>query len=561
MKQPTRLTIFIMLMLLLSGCSLTPPLTQKEKIKFLQPPTPYINATAYSDALGHLGTMLEAYNHPSDIYVIQGRHVINKTACKNLPLDITDMMKTAVNKVGGNVRYTKFDPDYMIGEVQTGNPNLQRKLPVVVLEGAITECDENLDSQGFGVDADVMFGGGSTETDVGVGGDKEVAYSRIALDLHLMDYATQTLIPRKQTAMAVDVWSLDKSYNFGFQVNGSGLGLDGRRKVTQGKHDAVRILVELSTLQLLGRLFEVPYWRCIPGAEPDPVVIKMVRKNFESVATETQISTIQVLLKRHGYQLDMTSKIDSKTLAAIGQYANDIDEYIDRKIGPDLYCHLFLNMPLGTVSAKKPVPSDEIYENQSLNMPSDSLPIDLHAALIYSPQWSPQPLRLKSGGRMMSGDRYKFLIMPEQDCFLYIFQSDAKNQLNMLFPMDSFCNVQVDNHNPVKGQSAYALPGPESSFILDEQKGVERIYIIATPEADIKLEELGRRLNKTTEETTRKRIGNELMSYLDTKELTRATLPGVTFTMDDEGGSRVKVNADKLQTSKERVYLLEFEHR
>ncbi|BBO89670.1 hypothetical protein DSCOOX_28500 [Desulfosarcina ovata subsp. ovata] len=161
----------------------------------------------------------------------------------------------------------------------------------------------------------------------------------------------------------------------------------------------------------------------------------------------------------------------------------------------------------------------------------------------------------------MSGDRYKFLIMPEQDCFLYIFQSDAANQLSMLFPMESFGDVQVNNLNPVKGQSAFALPGPESSFILDKQKGIERIYVIAAPKADTKLEELGRQLNKANHETARNGIGAELMEYLGAKELTRATLPGATFTMDGNGGSEVKIDADKFQTSKKRVYLLEFEHR
>ena len=101
----------------------------------------------------------------------------------------------------------------------------------------------------------------------------------------------------------------------------------------------------------------------------------------------------------------------------------------------------------------------------------------------------------------------------------------------------------------------------ESSFILDKQKGIERIYVIAAPEADPKLEELGRQLNNSSHETVRNRIGAELMEYLDTKELTRATLPGATFTMDGSGGSEVKIDADKLKTSNKRVYLLEFEHR
>ncbi|BBO84866.1 hypothetical protein DSCO28_54320 [Desulfosarcina ovata subsp. sediminis] len=257
----------------------------------------------------------------------------------------------------------------------------------------------------------------------------------------------------------------------------------------------------------------------------------------------------------------MSGKIDRDTLTAIDQYANEINEYIDRKIGPDLYCHLFFNMPFGTLPTEKPLPPDEILNNPSKALQSDSAFIELNAALIYTPRWSSHPLRLKSGGRMMSGDRYKFLIMPEKDCYLYIFQSDASGQFSMLFPMDSFRGVRIDNRNPVKGQLAYELPGPKSSFILDERRGIERIYVIAVPESDTQLEELGRQLNKAQNDESHKKIGRELMDYLNTKSLTHAALPGVTFNMDGKGGNRVKINAEKLQTSKERVYLMEFEHR
>lgn len=558
-----RLTAAICILAMLSGCSLTPRLSEREKELLVTSPSPYTKATAYSDALEQLGGMLEAYGYPSEPYVIQGRHIINKTACKNLPLDITDIIKTAVNKIDGNVLYAKFDPDYIIGEVQTGNPNIQRKLPVVVLDGAITECDENLDSGGFGVDVDLMFGEGSSETDIGAGGNKDSGYSRIALDLHLMDYGNQTLIPKKQSSMAVDVWSLNKSYSFGFQVDGSGLGIDGQRKVTQGRHDAIRILVELSVLQLVGRLFEVPYWRCVQGAEADSATLKMIKKNFNAASREVQVSTTQALLSRHGYRVKVTGQMNEETRRAMDRYVVTTNQEMEPVIGANLYTHLYVTMPL-KISA--PTPTDfsknKLSDDAAPPKP-DSLPVSLHTALIYTPDWSSSPLRFRRGHGLKSGDRYKFLMMSEQNCYLYIFQADSTGNMSMLFPMDTFGGVRVNNINPIRGNTAYSFPGPETFFVLDQHQGTEKFYVIASSRADARLENLGMRLNSRqgTDDLERSELSNELLTYLGRKELVKTTMPGVTFNLDGSNGQALNFEADMLKADDNKVYVFEFEHQ
>jgi hypothetical protein len=192
---------------------------------------------------------------------------------------------------------------------------------------------------------------------------------------------------------------------------------------------------------------------------------------------------------------------------------------------------------------------------------TDSSFIDLHTALIYTPHWSQVPVRLSAGEHLKSGERYKFLIMPEQDCYLYIFQTDIADKLSMLFPMETFGGVRVDNRNPLRAQQAYTLPGRESSFFLDRRRGTERIYLMAATHPDTLLETLGPQLNEDRDGAACTPVADQIMAYLNTKELIRATDKGNILTMDGKGNRKVTIDADRLQTSRDRVYLLEFEHR
>ena len=575
-RVPVSVLVLVSLTFFISCASMRPPdLSKKEKELMHTPPTPYAKVTAYSQALTQLGNMLAVYGQPQGLlatfgkskdkeFVIQGRHVVNKTTCKTLPADITDMIKTAFGKVGGGVRYTQYDPTYLSNEYATGSVKISRKLPVVVLDGAITECDEDIDVGATGIDADADFDAGSVPIDIGAGTSNELGYSRLAIDLHLMNYANSLLLPKKQTAIAIQVAALEKRKDFRFFIDGSGLGIDRVRKLVHGKSDAVRILAELSVLQLLGRLFEVPYWRLIPGAEQDPQLVNLIKQNYGKASEQAQIFGVQYFLKRHGFQLEADGKINPSTQAAINQYVTQNGSGLPRSIGPELYAHLYFTMPLTNIPqaqiAQPQVPPVPAAGSQSVR--PDSNPLALHNAIVFSTRANRLPRRLHHGNRLHSGDLYQFMLMPEENCFLYIFQLDSTGQLYQLFPMESFDGVQLNNRNPVRGKTAITLPGPDMNFVLDRQQGTERIYLLASRQPDSFLENMGRLLTQSQDSMTRQNISRKLSEYIKSKNVVQAVAPGMTFYTDGQGGSgRIGIDADRLDMSGNQVYVFEFEHQ
>lgn len=95
---------------------------------------------------------------------------------------------------------------------------------------------------------------------------------------------------------------------------------------------------------------------------------------------------------------------------------------------------------------------------------------------------------LTNGSVLRSGDHYKIIFTPSQDCYVYIFQVDSANMIYRLFPMEQFGGVMVNNLNPVQAGQTYYLPAEKKSFVLDQQTGTERIYFLASRQRDMELE-------------------------------------------------------------------------
>ena len=104
--------------------------------------------------------------------------------------------------------------------------------------------------------------------------------------------------------------------------------------------------------------------------------------------------------------------------------------------------------------------------------------------------------------RLESGDRFKIYLKPRNACFIYLYLYDAQNNLFLIFP-DDFENFAQNSQISTN----YELPGINSWFYLDEARGVELFYLIASPR---RLEELERStLRYLAEQTTH---GNDLQA-------------------------------------------------
>jgi hypothetical protein len=550
------------------SCSIAPELTRKEKETFNQPVIPHSRTSPFKSAISNLGVMIDVYGFPRK--VIQGKFITNKTACKNLPIDITDMIKTAVNDIGDRITYVVYDPSYEMHK--HGNfydhygysglaPAKGQLVPEIVLEGAITECDENLDIKSSNIDAFGMVGGGKSESDIDAGMSKGESYSRLALDLHIMDYQTNRLIPKKQTSMAVNVNTLEKGRSFGFMIYGSGIGVDGQRRVVQGKHNAVRSLVELSTLQLIGRYLEIPYWRCIPGGKEDPAVINMLHKDFQSLDPSAKLATVQYLLGKYGYPVRATKRLDQVTRAAMQDFRQHHGG--SATVDANLYVDLMLNMPMPFDQNPQTYALPSTQPQEAEPEPPTSTqgkPLAIQANFVYRSQGRGPLKQLSSGDALYSGDHYKIQVRANQRCYIYIFQADSADQFFQLFPLRRFKGAALENTNPVVAMKPYTLPAADKAFVLDDQTGTERIYLVASLERSPELERL---YNEILSNRNSFRSRSKMERHMATKRGVTGVPTGQPARIPwRETGDIFTIMSQRLdQMSKDCVYVLEFNHR
>jgi hypothetical protein len=84
-------------------------------------------------------------------------------------------------------------------------------------------------------------------------------------------------------------------------------------------------------------------------------------------------------------------------------------------------------------------------------------------------------LLLEDGSLRSRSDGYFLFFRPEQDCFVYVLQQDSSGKTVLLTP-------SMGGSGAVKAGGDYWLPGFGKAYTLDDTKGQEILYILATAE-------------------------------------------------------------------------------
>jgi len=89
-----------------------------------------------------------------------------------------------------------------------------------------------------------------------------------------------------------------------------------------------------------------------------------------------------------------------------------------------------------------------------------------------------QSTTLSSSGNIVlrSGDSYGLDFIPEDDCFLYIYQLDPTQNFTQLFPDPKIALRQ----DPLRAGKTYQIPAGDNRFILDQNAGRENLYFVAS---------------------------------------------------------------------------------
>lgn len=92
---------------------------------------------------------------------------------------------------------------------------------------------------------------------------------------------------------------------------------------------------------------------------------------------------------------------------------------------------------------------------------------------------------LKDGGvNKETGDRFKIVVRTNCDCYLYIISIDGSSWAEAVFPSKG-----NKTPNPVKKDQEYAFPEGPHWFSLDQVKGIESFFVVASPNRRADLED------------------------------------------------------------------------
>jgi hypothetical protein len=315
---------------------------------------PEVKVSSFDQPLADLGKMSQVYGKRA---MIQGKDIVDLTGLSQygfgeIPRDITEMTKSALNAIGGNVVYIPYNPVFINNNVVTGYSNFQSKyIPDVVLSGGITEFDRGLETRGKNFDVgvttrpfnvDESWVPGDTISLDWNQGDKN-SLARITLDFNLLDFRTMSGVARMQTVNSINVHKALAEKELGFTIFGPTFGLKGTVKKVQGRHAAIRLLVQSSVIQVVGKYLYLPYWKLLPGAQPDPVVLDRIRQDYLALNQKDRLAELQTCLYLKGYEVSVDGQMDTRTKAALASFKPGYDSSIGTS-DPDLYIELWSSL-------------------------------------------------------------------------------------------------------------------------------------------------------------------------------------------------------------------------
>lgn len=407
---------------LLAGCVFTPP--EDVPIKARPDTAPTRTITSFSASLRCMDNLFLQYGISGWLVTSDGI----PDATGEVSAGTKEMLISAISLASATsnaFNFVDFESDSNVTILASflsdpNNPNVPVpagfEIPNHYVRGAITQLDSGVIAESVG--AGTALNIGNYGGDVGISLD-QVA-SVVSVDLNIGDVYTRQMIPGVSARNSITVRRSGKAADAGANINKLGLNFNLSFDRSEGVHAAVRTLIELSIIEVLGKLSQVPYWRCLEVDQTNPEVEAQARDWFKQMSPEEKVTFIQRALKGMGlYQGEVNGTLDASTREAIGTYQSQEQQIANGEINFDLYASLIASdLALGRQPDLKATP----VAFQPSAAPA-SIPVSVNVTSNRAPE-----------NRYVVGEKLELYVEPTADAFTYCYYRDALGQVARLFP-------------------------------------------------------------------------------------------------------------------------------
>ncbi len=490
-SSSARIKCFLMLGLLaLAGCAGTPETAQLAA----QPQTaPVRTITSFDEPLRCMDNLFLAQGK-KDIYITSAGV---PDATGQIAAGTKEMLITAIAKMSARsnaFRFVDFDPTQidvqMLSELIGLRPGFVA--PNYYIRGAITQLDSNVLSSNASA--------GISAPSLDLAASRGQIISVMSVDLNIGQLVTRQIMPGMSASNSIAVVRTGHSGEVGGIIGKVGLSLNVQFDHSEGFHQAVRNLIELSAIESLGKLTRVPYWQCLEIDQASPTYRTEARQWFDAMSQTDRIRFARSNLMRAGYLAggDGDGAVDAPLQDAIARYQSEHDLVPNGRVDFDLYYRL-MSETTGAKVAKVVLPSGAGASSAapavSATTATATAPAATPATTLAAPATTaPVPvvapdLRLTTS----RGDHPTYHVhetlavqaTATRDAFLYCYYQDAEGTVARIFPNRFQPNALVHGATPVQIPS-----GSGHAFDIRFDKGPAKeavACVVSNDELGVKL--------------------------------------------------------------------------
>ncbi len=467
---------------LLSACAINPTVVEHrgviEKAPTEQAPliAPYKSASTMREALACMDRMLASEQVPSTLIAIKtipDMSGLFQTGTKEMIITaLSRMSRTsqAFRVVDYEVDALKQDTVQTLTSLLLNNGQIELRKPQIYVSGAISFGDKTVVSKRS------SLGVSTKNTDAGYSWD--VMGTMVGLDLHMGDMNSRTLYPGMDSANELVVASGGKAIELGGRASGLprhiyelGIQFERAAETNQGAGAAVRLLVDLATIELVGKWAKVPYWDCVEYEQNHPEFKRQMRTWYDDMSVSDRIALAQRVLAQQGFwQGEMDGRDSASMRRAMAGYQSAMDLTPVGTINFETYTRL-MGGYVGMSADGKLAPSQSKQVDQLQATPA-GLPFNEPAA---------KHIGIAMVGRrepeLNVGDSVILRIAPARTGYLYCYYKDAAQAVSQVYPNP------LQTAAVVQGRHGVLVPdvAQANTFLIQTAKaGEEQVYCAMT---------------------------------------------------------------------------------
>lgn len=309
----------------LAGCTGVPPQPPAGLLEEFPSHRPRAVVTNFNSALVCMDNLMVI--HQSKPIYVTSQGILNFTSDRSLSNGGKEMLITALAQMSNRsrgVRFVSYGSDIRdVLDLQGAHPDKKQfRVPDYFLRGGVTEHNKTLWSgqEGAGFSGEVTDGDELTASYSLLGG-----FGSVTVDMSAGHVANLQIVPGAVSANTLSLRNTEgKSATADLLVGDFGFSYSLSDNVSRDFNQILRALIQVGAIELVGKLQNLPYWRCLANAGANEQRDGELRARFNE-RLQNQRSTLvremQQLLRDSGYYNGPINGVpDDASYAALQSY-------------------------------------------------------------------------------------------------------------------------------------------------------------------------------------------------------------------------------------------------